>query len=163
MVSQIESTANGFSFWSHSHPFWPKTCQKVATRRVLMDRKSSRSQFVIWISNGYGWMVCCCRGPYFYYCSTPPSIKDDLEIGRERAKHSTTYLLPFHRIYANIPPKSSILELAAPICAFCMLPGFQLLIISPVMYNLKVEIYGQTTLFHLQQLHFDMFTKKVYL
>ena len=41
-----------------------------------------------------------------------------------------------------------------------MLPGFQLLIISPVMYNLKVEIYGQTTLFHLQQLHFDMFTKK---
>ena len=52
------------------------------------------------------------------------------------------------------------MELAAPICAFCMLPGFQLLIISPVMYNLKVEIYGQTTLFHLQQLHFDMFTKK---
>ena len=76
-----------------------------------MDRKSSRSQFVIWISNGYGWMVCCCRGPYFYYCSTPPSIKDDLEIGRERAKHSTTYLLPFHRIYAKIPQKSSILEL----------------------------------------------------
>ena len=40
------------SFWSHSHLFWPKTCQScLAWCRVLMDRKSKRSQIVIGILN----------------------------------------------------------------------------------------------------------------